>query len=230
MSRPRVLLCRRLAYARSVQSKLVWLLAFVIGMSAGCAGGARLSVPRAQAPQPEMSAQELFEAGRFQDALARASAGAPAATPPRDVFFAAQAAVRLGRIDVAQELFGRLAGVDQAWQATARLATALAAGDADALAAARAQAEQYPAHAYAQYELGLAHLSRDAFADAAQALDRSVAANARLAHAYYYAGLACQRLDRADLMAIRFEAFLRLAPQAPERAEVQSVMRTIRGQ
>jgi hypothetical protein len=30
-------------------------------------------------------------------------------------------------------------------------------------------------------------------------------------------------------MATHFEAFLKLAPNAPERAEVESIMRTVRG-
>jgi hypothetical protein len=37
------------------------------------------------------------------------------------------------------------------------------------------------------------------------------------------------RANRHDLMAIRFEQFLKLAPEAPERPEVQSIMRTLRG-
>ena len=220
----------RLVRARRATRPLVWGLAVGLAtIAAACGGGARPSVPRAQAPPPTASTQELFEAGRFQDALARAVAASPASLPARDTFFAAHAAVRLGNDAAAQELFARLAGVDPAWQATARLAMAIAGGDAGALDTARVEAEQYPTHAYAQYELGLAQLGRGAFADAAQALDRSTAADASLAYAYYYAGLAYQRLDRADLMATRFETFLRLAPLAPERAEVQSVMRTLRG-
>ena len=49
------------------------------------------------------------------------------------------------------------------------------------------------------------------------------------AHAQYYAGLSHYRANRPDLMAARFERFLKLAPDAPERPEVQQIMKTIRG-
>jgi len=37
------------------------------------------------------------------------------------------------------------------------------------------------------------------------------------------------RAGRPDRMANHFEAFLRLAPEAPERPEVIQIMRTVRG-
>ena len=56
-----------------------------------------------------------------------------------------------------------------------------------------------------------------------------IALDPSFAHAYYYAGLSRYRANRPDLMAARFERFLKLAPDAPERTEVQQIMRTIRG-
>ena len=49
------------------------------------------------------------------------------------------------------------------------------------------------------------------------------------AYAHYYAGLSYYQAERIDLMAAFFESFLKLAPDAPERAQVESIMRTIRG-
>jgi tetratricopeptide (TPR) repeat protein len=49
------------------------------------------------------------------------------------------------------------------------------------------------------------------------------------AYAHYYAGIAYSKIKRADLTASHFQAFLRLAPQAPERGEVQSILRTLGG-
>ena len=37
------------------------------------------------------------------------------------------------------------------------------------------------------------------------------------------------RANRPDRMAIHFEQFLKLAPEAPERPEVLQIMRTVRG-
>jgi hypothetical protein len=50
-----------------------------------------------------------------------------------------------------------------------------------------------------------------------------------MAYAHYYAGLMHYRAKQPDRMAIRFERFLQLAPDAPERPEVLQIMRTIRG-
>jgi tetratricopeptide (TPR) repeat protein len=73
------------------------------------------------------------------------------------------------------------------------------------------------------------HARSGDFAAAAEAFDRTIEANSRFAYAYYYAGLAYSKIDRADRMALRFETFLRLAPEAPERREVESILRTLRG-
>jgi hypothetical protein len=50
-----------------------------------------------------------------------------------------------------------------------------------------------------------------------------------MAYAHYYAGMAYNKAKRVDLMATHFERFLKLAPAAPERPVVESVMRTVRG-
>ena len=47
------------------------------------------------------------------------------------------------------------------------------------------------------------------------------------AYAHYYAGLAYSKVKRVDLTERHFQAFLRLAPQAPERPGVQSILRTL---
>jgi hypothetical protein len=50
-----------------------------------------------------------------------------------------------------------------------------------------------------------------------------------MAYAHYEAGMAYYKAKRVDRMAVYFENFLRLAPNAPERSAVQSIMRTVRG-
>jgi tetratricopeptide (TPR) repeat protein len=66
------------------------------------------------------------------------------------------------------------------------------------------------------------------FAGSAAAFEQAALLDANQAYAYYYAGLAYNQAKRVDLMARNFETFLRLAPTAPERARVESIMRTIR--
>jgi hypothetical protein len=50
-----------------------------------------------------------------------------------------------------------------------------------------------------------------------------------MAYAHYEAGMAFYKIKRIDRMAVYFENFLRVAPDAPESAAVQSIMRTVRG-
>ena len=49
-----------------------------------------------------------------------------------------------------------------------------------------------------------------------------------LAYAHYYGALAAQRQRQLPKAAGHFDAFLRLAPDAPERQAVQAVMRTLK--
>ena len=93
---------------------------------------------------------------------------------------------------------------------------------------ARETAAAFPSDPFAQYELGLAHARRNDMAEAAQAFDRATQADPRFAYAYYSSGLVWDKLDRADLTIARLEMFERLAPDAPERPEVASILQTVR--
>jgi tetratricopeptide (TPR) repeat protein len=76
---------------------------------------------------------------------------------------------------------------------------------------------------------GVAAFDRREFAAAAAAFDECIKAHPADAYTYYRAGLAYYEINRADLMVNRFESFVRLAPDAPERPEVESILRTARG-
>ena len=77
-------------------------------------------------------------------------------------------------------------------------------------------------------EAGAAAFERREFAAAAAAFDQCINTNPADAYTYYRAGLAYYEINRADLMVTRFESFVRLAPDAPERPEVESILRTAR--
>jgi tetratricopeptide (TPR) repeat protein len=81
----------------------------------------------------------------------------------------------------------------------------------------------------AHFERGLVLMARRDYDAASAAFEQSLALDGTNAAAHYYGGLADYRTKRVDRMAAHFEAFLRLAPDAPERPEVESIMRTIRG-
>lgn len=67
------------------------------------------------------------------------------------------------------------------------------------------------------------------YAEAAEQFDRCAAADPTRAYAYYRAGLAYYEIRRTAIMVERFEQFVRLAPEAPERAQVESILNTVRG-
>jgi tetratricopeptide (TPR) repeat protein len=212
--------------------------AVVAGLIAGTAacGGGR-SVPRAAPVPPDVSTpvadnsvQGLFESGRYAEVIDRVSTAAPAADVEA-LWLAAHSYASLGQREQAERGFMELSmsTSDPAWQATSQLALAVIGGSAESIDAARQAARAFPTMWFVQYELGLADASRGDFNAAAQAFERVIESRPRFAYAYYQAGRAYNRIDRADLMAARFETFLRLAPEAPERTAVEGILRTIRG-
>lgn len=199
----------------------------VCGAATACGGGAR-SLPRTPsgeapvaAPAPT-SVQALYEAGRYQAVLDDIGGGAD-----RDLWFAAYSAVRLGRPAEARDWLQRLAAnPNNAWQVAGRLGLARLAGTGPDLDGAIAATLPYPTHPFVQLERGLGHMARREFADAAQAFERSLAADRRLAYAYYFAALAYGEVGQRAMMASRLETFVRLAPEAPELPEAQSLLST----
>lgn len=186
------------------------------------------SIASAQPPQ----AQAQFEAGQFEEALATlAPAIADPASDPWNHFLAAQAALRLGQPDkAAASLAALVANPQPAWQKVGQSLQALAGGDAASAIdraehAVAANADLFAAH----YQLGLARARAEQWAEAARAFERAIALDPSFAYAAYYAGLAYSHVNRADKTAEYFERFSRMAPNAPERAGVQSIMRTLRG-
>jgi len=181
------------------------------------------------------SLKQLFESGRYQDIIDRRSAQGESAADPLDDYLAAQAYLKLQNGDGARQALGRLAqrGETDPWALVARAERARLDQNLDealTLAqAAVAQAPPAPAAAYALYQLGAVHSQRQDMPAAADAFEKATAADPDFAYAHYYAGMAYSRLKQIDRVASHLEAFLRLAPEAPERGAVESIMRTIRG-
>jgi tetratricopeptide (TPR) repeat protein len=200
-------------------------------LTAACSsggGGTVFRAPPALAPA-SASLQSLYESARYDEVVDRVTTGAPGAESADAVWYAAHSSLRLGRLDAAAGFFDRLAetGAGAAWGVVSQLALAGLRGDAGAADRARNAAAAFPADPFVQYELGLAHMRRNDYAAAAQAFQQTIEISPRFAYAYYYGALAFDRIGRTDLMAARMEIFLRLAPEAPERPEVESIMRTL---
>jgi len=234
------------------------LIAVMLVLSGAGVAGRTPEQTQAPAVPPARPAQAAFDAGQYNQAIQiihQARDMGPVGLD--DTFLAAQAFLRQNQIDAAKVELGPLvASEDPVWRLTGQSAVASADGNLDqalqtatgAIDAASAQAAAAMAggaapapgpsppatvdairdfHAY--YQLGLVKARREDWAGALEAFERAILLNPPFAYAYYYAGMAASRLQRPDQVAIRLERFLQLAPNAPERPAVMTLMRTIRG-
>jgi tetratricopeptide (TPR) repeat protein len=183
------------------------------------------------AAQDASEAQSSFEEGRYDDALRlinerRQGGGAG----PEDTYLAAQALVRLERRDDARNELGSLDQFGQPWSDVGQSARALLDGNLGLAGEAAGRAVvASPDQFVAQYQLGQALMEAQNWPLAAAAFERASELRPTFAYAHYYAGLASSRIQRIDRTALHFEYFLKLAPMAPERLAVESIMRTLRG-
>ena len=178
--------------------------------------------------QDTSQVQKLFEAGQYQRVVESAQAdGNPAV-----LYTAAQSHQKLGENDQAMEKYAALAARDESdiWHFIGLSGQQLMKEDVEgALASARHAVEMDGNMAEAHYQLGLVLAKRKEWDAAAAEFDRVTEINPSNAYAHYYGGLMHYRANRPDRMANHFEQFLKLAPEAPERAEVTQIMRTVRG-
>ena len=180
--------------------------------------------PSAQDDTP----QKLFESGKYQEAVDKVKSQSDA--PKDQVYLRALAHRKLNQNDDAKEAFGALAGGDGAWKEIGNSGTALIDGNLDGAAeAARKAVEADGNSAQARYQLGLVESARNNQPQAAEAFAKAAELDPQMAYAHYEAGMAFYKSKRVDRMAVYFENFLKLAPNAPERPAVQSIMRTVRG-
>jgi tetratricopeptide (TPR) repeat protein len=189
--------------------------------------------------QPAAQPQQLFEAGQYEPALKslgekrdKGEAGLP------DAFLAAHAALKLNQNDRAKEEFARLtAADDKVWKLVGESATAAVDNDRDralelavnAVNEAKAGSGDRLRDFHAYYQLGLARTRKEEWAGAAEAFARAAELNSNFAYAHYYAGLSYSRVKRPDQVVRYMEMFLKLAPKAPERSAVTSLLRSIKG-
>ena len=189
-----------------------------------------LFIAASQAQKPQLTPQQLFESGKYQEAIDKIKSSGDA--PPEQVYLRAQAHRKLNQNDEAKDVFGTLAahGEDDAWHYVGKSGIALTDGDQNAAEAAAKKAVDLNGDlAEARYQLGLVLSARDNQAQAAEAFAKAAELKPQMAYAQYEAGMAFYKVKRVDRMAVYFENFLKLAPNAPEKPAVQSIMRTVRG-
>jgi tetratricopeptide (TPR) repeat protein len=166
-------------------------------------------------------------------ACASSSSGrAPAPAPPRASASAPDASVEKG---IAFYQQGRYQ------EAAAALATSSEVQGLAYLAASRVRLGQYagaesaalqalqssPADAVASAALGEALVSEGKLDEAIQRLTAVLQADPRLPYAHYWRGQAYQRQKQVARMVDDYEAFLRLAPDAPEAPALRAVVQSV---
>ena len=182
--------------------------------------------------QDTRSAQQLFEAGQNDLALqAIAQQRQSGLAGPAEAYLAGQILLKASQNDNARREFESLAqSADGPWKLIGESAIAvLDNNNPRALEAATQAAAMSPDQFEVQFQLGTVKARLDDWAGSAEALERATQINPTFAYAHYHAGQAYSRINRIDRTAEYFERFLRLAPEAPERAGVESLMRTLRG-
>jgi tetratricopeptide (TPR) repeat protein len=191
---------------------------FAIAAVLACSGSGT-----AAEQKPEV--QRLFQSGSYEQAAEAARDGDPAST-----YIAAQSLLKLDRNDRAVAEMTRLRETGQpSWRLIGESGEALIGNDAArAIDLARRAVEADGGNPFAHYQLGLAASKAGDWGTAVAGFTKAVELKPDFAYAHYYAGLAYQRQRQLSKTAEHFDAFLRLAPDAPERSAVVAILRTIR--
>ena len=173
--------------------------------------------------KPEV--QRLFQSGSYEQAAEAARDGDPAST-----YIAVQSLLKLNRNDRAVAELTRLRANEQpSWRLIGESGEALVANDAGrAIELARRAIEADAGNPFAHYQLGLGAAKASDWGTAVSGFTRAVDLKPDFAYAHYYAALAYQRQRQLPKTAEHFDAFLRLAPDAPERSAVIAILRTIK--
>ena len=189
---------------------------------------ALLLLPSLAVAQDTAQVRRMFEAGQYQQVIETATESAP----PEAIYTAAQSHQRLGAAGQARATYAQLAARpgNDPWHFIGLSGQQLLDEATDAaLESARQAAAADGGLAEAHFQVGLVLAKRQDWAGAAAAFDRAAELNPGYAYAHYYSGLMHYRAGRPDRMAIHFEQFLSIAPEAPERPEVMQIMKTVRG-
>lgn len=178
----------------------------------------------AAAAEQKPEVQRLFQSGSYELVVEAARDGDPAST-----YLAAQALLKLNNMEGVAAEFARLKGNGPGWSLVGESGEALAANDAGrAVELARRATETDGENPFAFYQLGLSASKGSDWGGATAAFSRALELKPDLAYAHYYSALVAQRQRQLPKAAEHFEAFLRLAPEAPERQAVQAIMRSLK--
>jgi len=203
---------------KCTQNRSIFAVAVMLAVELALPGSAL-----AAEQKPEV--QRLFQSGSYEQAVEAARDGDPAST-----FIAAQSLMKLDRNDRAVAELTRLRTSDNpAWRLIGESGEAMIGNDAGrAIDLARRAVEADGGNPFAHYQLGLAAAKANDWGAAVAGFTRAIEIKPDFAYAHYYAALGYQRQRQLPKSADHFDAFLRLAPDAPERGAVIAILRTIK--
>jgi tetratricopeptide (TPR) repeat protein len=175
----------------------------------------------------QLSVQALLERGSLDEAVQVAERERD---NPESTYLAAQAFSKMNNDGRAVEQYSRLRETgDDSWRAIGESGALMAEGNMEgAMEAAERAVAANAENPYAHYQLGMVAHRTANYDKSASEFRRAVELKGDLAYAHYYAGLAQQRMKNMARMSEHFEAFMRLAPEAPERTAVAAILRTAR--
>ena len=183
------------------------------------------ATPQSKSASDPPTLQQLYEAGRYLEIVEWVESMPDA--EPAELLRTARSYERLEDHQAARIVYGGLMGrgKDDPWGLIAESVLYAKDGDRDAALTAalraRAMATSLP---QAHYQLGMVQAHRQDFAAASESFVEAARLDQRDAYAHYYAGLGLYRLRQLSSMRRHLEIFLRLAPEAPERSRVESML------
>lgn len=90
------------------------------------------------------------------------------------------------------------------------------------------QGARGPEPALIPYQIGVTQAFKENWGAAAEQLGKAIEMDSGLAYAYYYRGLAQEKLGRKDLLVNDMERFLAIAPNAPEADRAKAILRAVK--
>ena len=90
------------------------------------------------------------------------------------------------------------------------------------------QGARAPEPSLIPYQIGVTQAFKENWPAAAEQLGKAIEMDSGLAYAYYYRGLAQEKLGRKDLLVNDMERFLAIAPNAPEADRAKAILRAVK--
>src|SRR5215207_11199707 len=90
------------------------------------------------------------------------------------------------------------------------------------------QGARAPQPALIPYQIGVTRAFQENWPAATEQLNRAIEMDSGLAYAYYYRGLAQDKMGHKDLLISDMERFLALAPNAPEAERAKAIIRSVK--